>query len=69
MIKGKVKFFDDKKGFGFITGEDGQDYFVHFSEIISDEKRKSLESNQEVEFEALDQARGQIAVNVKKQLI
>jgi CspA family cold shock protein len=66
MIKGRVKFFDNKKGFGFIKGEDEVDYFVHFSEIKSDEKRKSLLEDQEVSFEAVDFGRGPTAINVIK---
>lgn len=65
-MRGKVKFFDNQKGFGFITSEDGVDCFVHFSEIISDEERKTLEENQKVEFERMDLGRGPTAFNVKK---
>lgn len=65
-MRGRVKFFDDKKGFGFIESEDGIDTFVHFSEIISDQKRKKLSENQTVEFERKDLGRGPTAFNVKK---
>ncbi|MDD7464612.1 MAG: cold shock domain-containing protein [Anaerococcus sp.] len=65
-MRGKVKFFDNKKGFGFITGEDGIDSFVHYSEIQSDEERKSLKEGQEVIYDRLDVGRGPTAFNVKK---
>lgn len=65
-MRGQVKFFDNKKGFGFIESEDGVDCFVHFSEIISDEERKSLVKDQLVEFEKMDVGRGPTAFNVKK---
>jgi CspA family cold shock protein len=50
MSQGTVKWFNDQKGFGFISAEDGKDYFVHFSGIIS-EGHKSLEEGAKVEFE------------------
>ncbi len=50
MAKGTVKWFNPGKGYGFIKGEDGQDYFVHFSEIQT-EGYKTLEEGQEVTFE------------------
>lgn len=65
-MKGQVKFFDNKKGFGFIESEDGVDCFVHFSEIVSDEERKSLIKDQKVEFERMDVGRGPTAFKVEK---
>ena len=50
MQKGKVKWFNADKGFGFITGNDGKDVFVHFKSIVGDGYR-SLEDGQEVEYE------------------
>mgnify|MGYP003420332615 FL=1 len=64
MSKGKVKWFDSKKGFGFIECEDGKDVFVHFSAIMMD-GFKNLEENQEVTFEVVDGAKGPQAENVK----
>ena len=50
MAKGKVKWFSNQKGYGFITPENGNDVFVHFSAIQGD-GYKSLEEGQDVEFE------------------
>ena len=65
MAKGIVKFFDNKKGYGFINAGE-TDYFVHFSSIISDDEYKKLSEGEEVSFEAIDQPRGPSAINVKK---
>lgn len=65
MAKGIVKFFDNKKGYGFINSEN-KDYFVHFSSIISDEDYKKLSEGDEVSFEIIDQPRGPSAINVIK---
>ncbi|MGM0603143.1 MULTISPECIES: cold shock domain-containing protein [unclassified Halanaerobium] len=65
MYTGKVKWFDAKKGYGFIEREDGDDVFVHFS-AIQDEGFKSLEDEQEVEFEIVEGDRGPQAANVVK---
>lgn len=63
MPKGKVKWFSDSKGYGFIETDDGKDVFVHFSAIQS-EGYKSLAEGQEVEFEVVDGAKGPQASNV-----
>lgn len=66
MAKGIVKWFNDKKGFGFIEQNDGgTDLFVHYSDIVSD-GYKSLRDGQDVEFEVEDSPRGPKAVNVRK---
>jgi len=65
MVKGTVKWFNNKKGYGFITPENGNDVFVHFS-AISGDGYKSLEENQAVEFEIKEGPKGQEAANVVK---
>ena len=65
MASGKVKWFDDKKGFGFITPESGKDVFVHHS-AIKGEGYKTLEEGQEVEFDVTQGPKGEQATNVSK---
>ena len=65
MAKGKVKWFSNQKGYGFITSETGNDVFVHHSSIQG-EGYKTLEEGQEVEFEIQKDAKGEKAVNVTK---
>lgn len=63
MNKGTVKWFNNQKGYGFITGEDGNDVFVHYSGLNM-EGFKSLEEGASVEFEISDGAKGPQATNV-----
>ncbi|NYE06221.1 CspA family cold shock protein [Bacillus niacini] len=65
MEKGKVKWFNSEKGFGFIEREGGEDVFVHFSAIQGD-GYKSLEEGQEVTFDVEQGQRGPQASNVHK---
>ena len=65
MEKGTVKWFNENKGYGFITREDGSEVFVHFSNIEG-EGFKTLEPGQDVEFELIDGKKGPQAVNVLK---
>ena len=65
MPRGKVKWFNSAKGYGFIQRDDGKDVFVHFSAIQGDGYR-SLEEGQEVEFEIADSPKGPQAENVVK---
>ena len=65
MAEGTVKWFSDKKGYGFISQEAGQDIFVHFSSIEMD-GFKTLAEGQQVAFEVETGARGPVAKNVKK---
>lgn len=65
MSKGKVKWFDDSKGFGFITPDDGsKDLFVHYSEIQSGGGRASLKDGQAVEYEVGQGKKGPCANKV-----
>ena len=63
MVKGTVKWFNESKGFGFLSQEDGDDVFVHYSSIQSS-GFKSLNEGQSVEFEVQDGPKGLQAVNV-----
>ena len=63
MARGRVKWFNEKKGFGFIEQEGGTDVFVHFSAIKS-EGFKTLAEGQQVEFEVIQDAKGAKAQNV-----
>ena len=65
MAKGKVKWFSNQKGYGFITPEEGNDVFVHHS-AIQGEGYKTLEEGQEVEFEVTTGPKGEQATNVVK---
>ena len=66
LPQGKVKWFNDAKGYGFIEQEgDGKDIFVHFS-AIADEGFKSLKEGDEVSFEVSEGPKGPQAVNVVK---
>jgi CspA family cold shock protein len=63
MAKGRVKWFNEKKGFGFISKDEGEDVFVHFS-AIKGEGFKSLSEGDEVEFEVSQGPKGLQAANV-----
>ncbi len=65
MAKGKVKWFNNQKGYGFITPESGNDVFVHHN-AIQGEGYKSLDEGQQVEFEIEQGPKGEHAVNVVK---
>ena len=65
MVKGTVKWFNNQKGYGFISPEEGKDVFVHHSEIQGD-GYKSLDEGQAVEFEITQGPKGEQAQNVVK---
>ena len=62
-MEGKVKFFNARKGFGFIVGDDGKDYFVHISAL---EEGAKLFPDDVVSFDAVEGDRGMQAQNVRK---
>lgn len=62
---GTVKWFNSQKGFGFITTQEGNDVFVHYSGIKED-GFKTLEEGQEVEFDVTEGQKGEQAINVRK---
>ncbi|CAI2718620.1 cold-shock protein [Nitrospina watsonii] len=68
MPIGKVKWFSNKKGYGFIQSEEGKDIFVHYS-AIQEEGYRSLTQGQDVEFEISDGPKGPQASNVSKKEI
>ena len=65
-MTGKVKWFNAAKGYGFITGDDGKEVFVHFSAILVDGCFKTLDEGQAVEYDVNDGPKGPQAANVKK---
>ena len=65
MATGKVKWFNDSKGFGFIEADDGTDVFVHYSDI-QNEGFKSLSEGDSVSFEVVQGDKGPRAANVAK---
>lgn len=65
MAKGKVKWFNAKKGYGFITSEEGKEIFVHFSSIQT-EGFKTLREGDEVKFEISEGEKGEQATKVVK---
>lgn len=66
MLTGKVKWFDEKKGFGFIQGDNGQDVFVHYSAVLM-KGFKYLEEGQAVAYDVEETSRGPKAINVTLQ--
>ena len=65
MSKGTVKWFNNQKGYGFISDEEGNDVFVHYTGLNM-EGFKTLEEGQAVEFDIINGAKGPQAVNVAK---
>jgi CspA family cold shock protein len=66
MSKGKIKWFNDQKGYGFVTPDDGsQDLFVHYQDIQG-EGFKTLSEGQSVEYDVTKSEKGPKAINIKK---
>ena len=66
MKQGKIKFFDSKKGFGFIAPDDGgEDIFVHRNNVENLDSNQGLEDNEAVEFEVEETPKGLSATNVR----
>lgn len=63
MVRGRVKWFNEKKGYGFIEREDGEDIFVHYTAIVGQGFR-TLKQGQEVEFDIVQGPKGPQAANV-----
>lgn len=66
MTKGTVKWFNATKGFGFLTTEDGQDVFVHYTALEGNGEFRTLDEGQAVEFEIVEADKGPQASNVVK---
>ena len=66
MKKGMVKEYDRLKGFGFITGQDGEDYFVHVSGLREYLKDRGLRVGQKVSFDVMSDMKGDKAINVRR---
>lgn len=64
-MTGKVKWFNAKKGYGFIVGEDGAEYFAHYSKITG-EGFKYLEDGEEVSFESVETEKGLTAEKINR---
>ncbi|MEQ8154716.1 MAG: cold-shock protein [Clostridiaceae bacterium] len=66
MINGIVKWFDSKRGYGFISADDGNDVFVHFSQVKEKSGDKELHEGEAVAFDIVQKDRGPQAINVEK---
>lgn len=64
-MRGTCKWFDSRKGYGFIAGDDGRDVFVHASQIIADADWKTLNAGDTVEYDVAPGVKGSQAVNVR----
>lgn len=64
---GVVKWFNQEKGFGFISCDDGKDLFVHHSQVKEKGNEKDLHEGENVTFDVGDGAKGPMAINVQKQ--
>jgi CspA family cold shock protein len=65
-MTGTVKWFSEEKGYGFITGDDGKEVFVHWTGINAHRERASLREGERVEFETMRDAKGIKAINIRR---
>ncbi|GIM30665.1 cold-shock protein [Clostridium polyendosporum] len=66
MQTGVVKWYDNKKGYGFISGNEGNDVFVHHSQVKEKGNDKDLHEGEQVYFDTVEKERGPQAINVQK---
>ena len=66
MPIGKVKWFNNSKGYGFIESENGEEVFAHYSNIRSDEEYKKIHEDDRVEFEVENGEKGPKAINIRR---
>jgi CspA family cold shock protein len=66
MATGKVKWFNNAKGWGFVTSDMGVDAFVHYTDILTDAGFRSLKAGDHVQFDIMEGAKGAKAVNVRR---
>ncbi|WP_454052822.1 cold-shock protein [Clostridium sp. Marseille-Q7071] len=66
METGIVKWFDNKKGYGFISGNEGKDVFVHYSQVKEKSHNKDLHEGESVMFDIIEKEKGLQAINVQK---
>lgn len=66
MVTGIVKWFDQEKGYGFISANDGKDVFVHHSQVKEKTHNKDLHEGEEVTFDTIEGEKGLQAINVQK---
>lgn len=66
MNTGTIKWFDNERGYGFISSNDGMDVFVHHSQVKEKSFNKDLHEGEQVTFDVIDNAKGPMAVNVQK---
>jgi len=69
-VKGKVKWFDESKGYGFVLTENNEEYFVHWKSIVtaSDRNRKFLVEGEDINFDLFETEKGMQAINVVRLL-
>lgn len=66
MQTGVVKWYDNKKGYGFISGNEGNDVFVHHSQVKEQGNNKDLHEGEQVYFDVVEKEKGPQAINVQK---